>query len=61
MKQILSKHENKWIAIDKDYKKVYVSKTSLEELQKETKRLNIKDAIVMFVPSFNEHLAPQCL
>ncbi|MEX2007220.1 MAG: hypothetical protein WD992_00410 [Candidatus Levyibacteriota bacterium] len=54
-------NENKWIATDRNYKKVLLSNKSLDVLQKEIRRINIKDAIIMFVPPFNKTLAPTCL
>ena len=54
-------NENKWIATDKNYKKVLLSNKNLDKLQETIKKKNIEDAIVMFVPSFNTALAPTCL
>ena len=59
--KIYFNNENKWIATDKDYKKVLASNKNLEKLQKELRKLNIVDAIIMFVPPFNSALAPKCL
>ena len=54
-------NENKWIATDRNYKKVLIANKNLDILQKEIKKTNIKDAIIMFVPPFNTTLAPTCL
>lgn len=54
-------NERKWIVTDKSYQKVIASNRNLEKLQKEIKELNIKDAVIMFVPPFNASLAPTCL
>lgn len=53
-------NQNKWIVTDKDYKKVFLSNENLDKLQKNIKKKNIEDAIIMFVPSFNAALAPTC-
>lgn len=52
-------NQNKWIATDKNYKKVLLSNKKLEKLQQSIKKSKIKDAVIMFVPSFNSTLAPQ--
>lgn len=54
-------NENKWIATDKNYKKVLLSNRNLDKLQSSIKKSKIRDAVVMFVPSFNSTLAPKCL
>lgn len=54
-------NENKWIATDKNYRKVLLSNKNLDKLQKSIKKSKIKDAVIMFVPSFNSTLAPKCL
>lgn len=54
-------NENTWIATDKNYKKVLLANKNLEKLQETIKKKNIEDAIIMFVPSFNSALTPQCL
>lgn len=54
-------NENKWIATDKDYRKVLLSNKNLDKLQETIKKKNIENAIIMFVPSFNSALAPTCL
>ena len=54
-------NENKWIATDKNYKKVLLANKNLGKLQKSIKKKNIEDAVIMFVPSFNTALAPTCL
>ena len=59
--KIYAMNENKWIATDKNYKKVLLSNRNLDKLQEEIKKMNIKDAIIMFVPPFNATLAPKCL
>ena len=59
--KIYLNNENKWIATDKNYKKVLFSNKNLDKLQEITKKKNIEDAIIMFVPSFNTTLAPTCL
>lgn len=59
--KIYINNENKWIATDKNYKKVLLSNKNLDVLQKEIKKTNIKDAVIMFVPPFNKTLAPTCL
>ncbi len=53
-----TKYENQWIVTDKMYKKVIVSNEALNELQKEVKKLKLKDSIIMFVPSFDKILVP---
>lgn len=52
------KNENKWIATDKNYKKVLFSNKNLDKLQKSIKKSKIRDGVIMFVPSFNSTLAP---
>lgn len=59
--KIYLNNENKWIATDKNYRKVLISNKNLGKLQKTIKKKNIEDAIIMFVPSFNTALAPTCL
>ncbi|KKQ29831.1 MAG: hypothetical protein A3H17_03420 [Candidatus Levybacteria bacterium RIFCSPLOWO2_12_FULL_37_14] len=59
--KIYLNNENKWIATDKNYKKVLFSNKNLDKLQEIIKKKNIEDAIIMFVPSFNTTLAPTCL
>lgn len=59
--KIYLNNENKWIATDKNYRKVLASNRNLDKLQEKIEKMNIKDAIVMFVPSFNAALAPKCL
>jgi hypothetical protein len=59
--KIYINNQNKWIITDKSYKKVFLSNNSLDKLQKEIKKKNIEDAVVMFVPSFKTTLAPTCL
>ncbi len=59
--KIYLNNENKWIATDKNYKKVLISNKNLDKLQEAIKKKNIENAIVMFVPSFNTALAPTCL
>ena len=54
-------NENKWIATDKNYKKVLLSNKSLDKLQETIKKKTIEDAIIMFVPYFNTTLATTCL
>lgn len=54
-------NENKWIATDKNYRKVLLSNKNLDKLQQSIKKSEIRDAVIMFVPSFNSTLAPQCL
>ncbi|MBI4096126.1 MAG: hypothetical protein HY425_00225 [Candidatus Levybacteria bacterium] len=54
-------NENKWIATDKNYRKVLLSYRNLDKLQEAIKKKNIADAIIMFVPPFNTALAPTCL
>ena len=54
-------NENKWIATDKNYRKVLLSNKNLDRLQQSIKKSKIRDAVIMFVPSFNSTLAPQCL
>lgn len=58
--QVFIKNENKWVATDKLQKKVFAASENLKELQKNLKKLNIKDAVIMFVPHFSKTLAPQC-
>ena len=55
---IFLKNENKWIVADKEYKKVFASESKLEDLQKDIKKLKIKDAVILFVPPFDTSLAP---
>lgn len=57
-KEIFVSNENKWIATDLEYKKLIASKKDLAGLQKMLKKLNIKNAVVMFVPPFNKSLTP---
>jgi len=59
--QIYRNNENKWIATDRNYKKVLLSNKNLDKLQSSIKKSKIRDAVIMFVPSFNSTLAPQCL
>lgn len=54
-------NENKWIATDKKYKKVLLANKNLDKLQSSIKKSKIRDAVIMFVPSFNSTLAPKCL
>ncbi len=58
--KIYRSNENKWIATDKNYKKVLLSNKNLDKLQISIKKSNIRDAVIMFVPSFNAALAPTC-
>jgi hypothetical protein len=57
---ILKEYENKWVVIDKGYKKVLAAQDELDDLQRDIKELKIKDSIIMFVPPFNTALAPKC-
>lgn len=59
--QIFIAHENKWVATDKFQKEIFAAHKNLKDLQKNLKQLNIKNAVVMFVPDFSKSLAPQCL
>lgn len=59
--KIYLNNENKWIATDKKYKKVLLVNKNLEKLQQSIKKSKIRDGVIMFVPSFNSTLAPQCL
>lgn len=59
--KIYMDNQNKWIAIDRNYRKVLLSNKSLERLQLSIKKTKIRDAVIMFVPSFNSTLAPKCL
>lgn len=52
-------NQNKWIATDKNYKKVLLSNKSLDKLQQSIKKSKIRDGVIMFIPSFNSILAPQ--
>lgn len=56
--KIYLKNENKWIAIDKNYRRLLLSDKNLNRLQETTRKKNIGDAIIMFVPSLNTTLAP---
>lgn len=58
--KIYINNENRWIATDVKYKKVLLSNKSLDKLQKELKKLDIENAVVMFVPPFNMTFAPKC-
>jgi len=57
--KIYRNNENKWIATDKNYKKVLLSNKNLDKLQSSIKRSKIKDAVIMFIPSFNATFAAQ--
>ena len=57
-KKIFIENENKWVATDTGYKKVFASSKNLEELHDKLKKLNIENAVTMFVPSFNKTFAP---
>jgi len=57
---ILKEYENKWVVIDKGYKKVLAAQDELDDLQRDIKELKIKDSIIMFVPPFSTALAPKC-
>lgn len=46
-------NQNKWIATDKNYRKVLHSHKNLDKLQSSLKKSKTKDAIIMFVPPFN--------
>lgn len=59
--KIYRNNENKWIATDRNYKKVLLSNKNLDKLQSSIKKSKITDAVIMFVPPFNTTLAPQCL
>lgn len=59
--KIYLNNENKWIATDRNYKKVLFSHKKLDRLQQSIKKSKIRDAVIMFVPSFNSTLAPKCL
>lgn len=54
-------NENKWVATDKNYKKIISSNSSLDRLQTALKKIKIENAVIMFVPPFNTTLAPICL
>lgn len=54
-------NENKWVATDKNYKKIISSNSSLDKLQTALKKIKIENAVIMFVPPFNATLAPICL
>lgn len=56
--ELFAKNENKWVATDKIYKTIIASSETLSELQRKIKKLKIKNAVIMFVPSFNKTLAP---
>lgn len=51
-------NENKWVVTDRKYQKVFAANESLDELQKEIKKLEVKDAVIIFVPPFNASLVP---
>lgn len=47
-------HENKWVALSPDYKKIVGSSAILANLQKSVGK---KDAVYMFVPPFGVRFA----
>lgn len=58
-KNILSKYENKWVALTADRKQVLASDKNLKKLHEKVEKLKTKKKIVLtWVPSFDATLAP---
>lgn len=55
---ILSLHEDRWIALSPDGKKVNASAKSLEELEKKLSKLGDKDSVYTRVMPFDQSFAP---
>lgn len=54
------KNQNKWVALSPDKSEVLVSGTSIKEVEKKLFKINIKDAILSFIPPVSKYLSPLC-
>lgn len=59
-KKIFLANENKWLATDRTYKKIFAASENLNSLQKKLKKLSVKNAVTLFVPPFDKVLSPKC-
>ena len=51
-------NQNKWVALDKNQKKILETSTDLNKLYGKLKKNRIKDAVVMFVPDLSHIYSP---
>ena len=56
-KTLLS-NQNKWIAVSSDKLKILASGKSIQEVEKRLSKLDVKDAVITFVPPADRYLSP---
>ena len=54
----LLSNQNKWIAVSLDKSKIFASGKSIQEVEKKLGKLDIKEAVITFVPPANRYLSP---
>ncbi len=57
-KKTLLSNQNNWIAVSSDKSKILASGKSIQEVEKKLGKLDIKDAVITFVPPANRYLSP---
>ncbi len=59
--KLISKFQNKWVALDKSRTKVLATDKSLSSLSKKVKKLRDKDIVLSFIQDENKRYAPWLL
>lgn len=57
----LSKYDDEYVAFSTKSSKILAAGKSINEIEKKLKKLDIKDAVIQYMPPLEKFLSPVCL
>ena len=53
-------NQNKYVVLTKDKSDILISGSSIKEIEKKLEKLDIKDAVITYIPPVDGYLSPPC-